>query len=129
MRFLVVFSVFAVLHLASWAGAQVWFSRHQGAVLLVVDTSYGLKPHFTDMEDWISRFVGRTRYKTITVGTDKAMLGPLDSLPSQSMIFRTSFGRMTEENLARYSTFAAERRILLSDGSIHPSGWEVVEFK
>ncbi|HPE61000.1 MAG: hypothetical protein KDI15_02840 [Thiothrix sp.] len=129
MKFLVAFSVFALLHLAGWAGAHVWLSRHQSEVLLVVDTSYGLKPHFTDMEDWISRFVARTRYKTITVGTDKALLGPLDSLPSQSVIFRTAFGRMTEENLARYATSTAKRRILLSDGSIDPAGWEVVEFK
>ncbi len=128
MKILKVFAVFVVLHLGGWTAAHVYLSNHQEQVLVVVDTSYAMKPKFSEMEDWISAAAANARYKTIVIGTDKALLGELDSLKSNAVIFRTAFGRMTDDSLARYASSKAQEKILLSDGSIQPEGWKLVKF-
>ena len=115
MKLLKVFSLFIALHIAGWGVAHWYFSSHQTQVLVVVDTSYSMKPKFADMDDWISDFKASSRYQTVVVGTDKAMLGELEALKSQSVIFRTAFGRMTEDSLNRYTGSLAKQKILLSD--------------
>ena len=56
------------------------------------------------------------------------MLGELDSIASKANIFRTAFGRMTADNLQRYEHLPVSQKILLSDGSLQPAGWDVVKF-
>ena len=69
------------------------------------------------------------RYKSVTIGTDKALLGKLTDLSSKDVIFRTSFGKLTNDNLLRlYSNIDADTRILLSDGSLQPQDWELITF-
>lgn len=128
MKALKVFALFIVLHVAAWAGTHVYLSQHPPQLLVVVDTSYAMKPQFGAMEAWINALQTSTRYQHIVVGTDKAMLGDLDSIQSKATIFRTVFGRMTAENLQRYEQVQASEKILLSDGSIRPAGWKVVTF-
>ena len=128
MKLLKVFGLFLMLHVATWAGAHLYLSQHQPDVLIVVDTSYALKPQFAAMERWIAQREATTRYQRILVGTDKALLGELASLKSKEAIFRTAFGRMSAENLQRYEATIAREKILLSDGSIKPAGWTVVTF-
>lgn len=128
MKGLKIFGLFFVLHVAAWAGTHVYLSQHQPDVLIVVDTSYALKPQFAAMERWITARETSTRYKKIVVGTDKALLGELASLKSREAIFRTAFGRMSEDNLQRYAQTSAVEKILLSDGTINPAGWTVVKF-
>ena len=128
MKLIKVFALFIVLHLAAWAGAHWYLDQNRSEVLLVVDTSFSMKPKFPEMTDWINSYENSARYKTVTVGTDKAELGVLSELKSNSVIFRTSFGRMTEESLDQYRGSQAKEKILLSDGSITPEGWKVVSF-
>lgn len=128
MKLLKVFALFIVLHGASWAGAHWYLSQNKPEVLLVVDTSYSMKPKFNEMREWIERFDTSSRYKTVVVGTDKALLGRLETLKSTSTIFRTAFGRMTEANLQRYAELKNKEKILLSDGSFKPVGWTLVTF-
>lgn len=128
MKALKIFGLFIVLHAAAWAGTHLYLQQHQPDVLVVVDTSYALKPQFPAMESWINNLQARTRYKNIIIGTDKAMLGELDAIPSKATIFRTVFGRMSEDNLKRYEQIQASEKILLSDGSIRPGGWKVISF-
>lgn len=128
MKLLKVFALFIVLHIVAWAGTHTYLSKQQPDVLVVVDTSYALKPHFGAMEEWINHLQVSTRYKRIVVGTDKALLGDLQSIPSKSVIFRSAFGRMSVDNLKRYEETPAVEKILLSDGSIQPAGWKVVTF-
>ena len=130
MRILKVFALFALLHMAGWLAAHFYLRDRPTEVLVVVDTSYAMKPKFPAMQQWIDDFSSSSRYQRISIGTDKAMLGPLDALKSNSIIFRTAFGRMEMEHLQRYLGVAASRKILLSDGSVKPegSGWELVTF-
>lgn len=128
MKLLKVFALFLVLHVSAWAGAHWYLSQHKPEVLLVVDTSYSMKPKFNEMREWIESFDTASRYKTVIVGTDKALLGKLGELKSHSVIFRTAFGRMTEANLQRYTNTQAKQKILLSDGMFKPDGWKLVEF-
>lgn len=128
MKLLKVFSIFILLHLSAWIAAHIYFNKNPETVLLVVDTSYSMKPHFPDMRDWIENYQGQSRYRTILVGSDKAMLGELSSIKSTTSIFRTAFGRISAESLKRYESTTATKRILLSDGSVEPDGWKVVTF-
>ena len=128
MKFIKVFALFIVLHLSAWAGAHWYLDQNRTEVLLVVDTSYSMKPKFAEMTDWIENFDDDSRYKTVIVGTDKAQLGVLSELKSNSVIFRTAFGRMTESSLDQYRGSGAKQKILLSDGSIKPDGWKVISF-
>ena len=128
MKLVKIFSLFLVLHIVAWSGAHWYLSQNKPEVLLVVDTSYSMKPKFSEMRDWIASFESSSRYKTVIVGTDKALLGNLAELKSHSVIFRTAFGRMTETNLQRYSSSKNKEKILLSDGSLTPDGWKLVIF-
>ena len=128
MKFVKVFALFLLLHGVAWASAHWYLSQNKPDVLLVVDTSYSMKPKFTEMQDWIESFNASSRYKTVVVGTDKALLGKFEELKSPSVIFRTAFGRMAETSLQRYADSAAKEKILLSDGTIKPEGWRLVKF-
>jgi len=123
-----VFLLFVFLHAASWVAAHVIRSSNPDEVLVVVDTSISMKPDFPRMQQWITEFEAGSRYQSLTVGTDKAEIGPLQEIKSKESIFRTVYGRMTADDLKRYDTSTASERILLSDGSIRPAGWTVVEF-
>jgi len=128
MKLIKVFALFLLLHGAAWAGAHWYLSQNKPNVLLVVDTSYSMKPKFNEMREWIESFEASSRYKTVIVGTDKALLGKLAELKSPSVIFRTSFGRMAETSLQRYAESSAKEKILLSDGAIKPEGWKLITF-
>ena len=128
MKWLKVFALFFLLHIAGWAAAHVYMNQNPQQVLVVVDTSFAMKPKFPAIQDWIDELEASARYQVVTVGTDKAMLGKLADLKSRSVIFRTAFGRMDVENLVRYRGVEADEKILLSDGKIRPEGWEVVAF-
>jgi len=128
MKLLKVFAAFIVLHVMAWGAAHWYLSQHPAESLLVVDTSYSMKPKFPEMGEWIEKYHAKARYKAVTVGTDKAVLGQLSELKSYSVIFRTSFGRMTEASLDQYRNIVATEKVLLSDGMIQPDGWKVVKF-
>lgn len=128
MKWLKVFALFAVLHAAGWAGTHVWLRLHPKTVLIVADTSFAMKPEFPAMRRWIDAFAADARYVHIVVGTDKALIGPLDELRSTDALFRTSFGRSTSDSLKRYASVDADERIVLSDGSLDAGGWRAVEF-
>ena len=128
MKFLKVFALFIVLHATAWGASHWYLNQNKSDVLLVVDTSYSMKPKFSEMEAWISSYDASARYKTITVGTDKAGLGAISDIKSYSSIFRTAFGRMSEASLQRYKGSKAKEKILLSDGVIQPEGWKVIAF-
>lgn len=128
MKFIKVFALFFLIHAAAWAGAHVYQNQHRETILVVVDTSYAMKPKFPAMQTWIEDFEAKARYKNILIGTDKALLGNLADLKSKTVIFRTSFGSMTTANLARYADTTATKKILLSDGKVQIAGWELVKF-
>lgn len=128
MKFIKVFALFILIQAAAWAGAHVYQNQHRETVLLVADTSYAMKPKFPAMQEWIENYDAKARYKQILVGTDKAMLGNLADLKSKAVIFRTSFGSMTAESLARYQDVKADRKILLSDSNVKIPNWEVIAF-
>jgi len=129
MKWLKILTPMLALHLIVWIGSHIYFANNKQDVLLVVDTSYSMKEKSVRVLDWISEYEASDRYKEITLGTDKALLGNLTNLSSKDIIFRTSFGKLTQDNLSRlYSNSEAETRILLSDGSLHPPGWELVVF-
>lgn len=129
MKWLKVFALFFVLHAAAWAGAHWYLNQNRETVLIVVDTSYAMKPNFPSMTEWIEAYDKGSRYRTVMVGTDKAELGVLSELKSYSVIFRTAFGKMSEESLNRYRSHPANQKILLSDGSVNPQGWTLVTFE
>lgn len=128
MKLVKVFGVFVLLHLLAWGAAHVWFSNRPDTVLVVVDTSFSMKPQFGAMREWIDAFEQEGRYQNIVIATDKAPLGPLKDIRSRDSIFRSAFGRLTESGLKRYSSTAAQRKILLSDGSLEPDGFDLVIF-
>jgi len=47
---------------------------------------------------------------------------------SRQSIFRTAFGRSDADDFQRYRSMAADKRILLSDGSFVMQGWELMLF-
>ena len=128
MKFIKVFALFIVIHAAAWAGAHIYQNQHRQIILVVADTSYAMKPKFPAMQEWIEKFQAQSRYKDILIGTDKAMLGNLAELKSKTVIFRTAFGSMNPESLARYNDIQADRKILLSDSNVKIPNWEVIPF-
>lgn len=128
MKVVKVFAVFLCLHIAGWVAAHAYLVQNPKQVLLVVDTSYSMKPQFPEIAAWIDEYAATSRYQAIRMGTDKAMLGPLDELKSRSIIFRTAFGRITEGSLDRYLDLKVDEKILLSDGTVRPEGWKVINF-
>ena len=128
MKLVKVFALFVLLHAVGWAFAHVWMNSHEKRVLLVVDTSYAMKPKFPAVQRWIENYHSSVRYTTVIVGTDKVEIGNLDDIKSIESIFRTAFGKINNDSLKRYQTFDADDRILLSDGALSPADWDVVEF-
>ena len=129
MKFIKIFGALILLQCLFWIGSHIYFSANKSDVLLVVDTSFSMKPNFPSVKTWIEDYESSARYKNITIGTDKASLGPLPELASKDVIFRTSFGKLNDANLKRlYSHVKADKKILLSDGSQEPNGWDVVAF-
>ncbi len=123
-----VFALFVMLHGIGWGSAHWWMTRHEHTLLLVVDTSFALKPSFPAMQRWIEERLTHGRYEIILVGTDKANLGALSELPSTEALFRTAFGRSGPSSLSRYDSIKVDQRIFLSDGRFEPIGWELVRF-
>ncbi len=129
MKYAKTFSALILLQLVAWTAAHLYFSANNTVALVVADTSYSMKKNFPDVKRWIENYEGNSRYSTILIGTDKAALGELNELKSKDVIFRTSFGKLSDENLTRlYGQVTADKRILLSDGTLKPSGWDVIEF-
>ncbi len=129
MKFVKIFGAFIVVQCLLWIGSHVFFSTKQSEVLLVVDTSYSMKPNFQSVKSWIENYESSARYKDVVIGTNRASLGPLSELPSKDVIFRTSFGKLSDDDLKRlYSHVQVDKKILLSDGSLSPAGWELVTF-
>ena len=129
MKFLKIFGLLILFQCVIWIGSHLYFSMNKSEVLVVVDTSFSMKPNFPDVQNWIETHERQDRYKNIMIGTDKAALGALNDLSSKEVIFRTSFGKLSAENLTRlYSHVKADEKILLSDGSLSPDGWDVVSF-
>ena len=128
MKWLKVFGMFVLLHISSWYGAHWYKTNHPDVVLIVVDTSFALKPRFVDMQRWIDDFESTARYTRFIVGTDKALIGSLEDLKSRESLFRVSFGRSTSESLKRFSQVEADERIFLSDASYEVPGWTIVRF-
>lgn len=129
MKWLKILIPMLALHCIVWLASHWYFSNNNREILLVVDTSYSMKAKSEKVLNWIEDYETADRYKSITIGTDKAVLGDLSKLSSKDVIFRTSFGKLTPENLTRlYSNSKVDERILLSDGSLHPKGWELITF-
>lgn len=129
MKILKIFSALILVQVILWAAAHFYFSANKSVSLVVADTSYSMKENFPKVKRWIESYESGSRYSTILIGTDKASLGRLDELQSKEVIFRTAFGKLNNENLTRlYSHVAADNRLLLSDGSLQPEGWDVIEF-
>ena len=128
MKWLKVFALFFALHAVGWAAAHVYHGKNPKTILVVADTSFVMKPQFSQMQKWIEAFETTGRYQKILIGTDKAMIGPLADIQSRNSIFRAAFGKSSAESLLRYSNSEADKKIWLSDGSISPDGWSVVTF-
>jgi len=127
MKYVKILSAFILLHL--WAAVHLYQSYQPRSVLVVVDTSFSMKAKFATIRQWIDDYEGQNRYKKILIGTDKAMLGEITELQSKDVIFRTSFGKLQSSNLKRhYGGVKANKKILLSDGSLTPDGWDTVRF-
>ena len=97
-------------------------------VVVIADTAYAMRPSFPAMREWIDDYAARARYTRVLVGTDRAMLGPLEDLRSSEDIFRTSFGRSSPEALAPLRNTEADEHIVLTDGSLTARGWTQVTF-
>ena len=128
MKWLKVFALFFAMHAVAWAASHVYHGKNPKTVLVVADTSFTMKPKFAAMQNWIEDFENTGRYQEIVIGTDKALIGPLADIQSRNSIFRAAFGKSTTESLLRYSNVTADKKIWLSDGSVKPSGWDVVTF-
>jgi len=128
MKWLKVFSVFVLLHVGAWGATHLWLTANPKTTLIVADTSFSMKGEFPAMGRWIDDYVDGARYTRVLVGTDKALIGPLDELRSSAAIFRAAFGRSSAESLKRYGAVEAGERVFLSDGTVDVSGWESVTF-
>lgn len=129
MKTLIAFALFILFHLAAWGAAHGWLSANKKETLVIVDTSYSMKPHFGDMQQWIENYRDSGRYSDVIIGTDKALIGPLTEIKSADSIFRSAFGKFSADSLKKYANSDADRKLLLSDGSLEPGGWETVIFK
>lgn len=123
-----VFGVFVLLHALAWLGTHIYRTANPSTVLVVADTSFSLKPNFPDMQRWIQQRADTGRYESLLIGTDKALIGPFEDIRSPESIFRTAFGRSNADAFMKYQSVDADRRILLSDGTVSPSGWQLVTF-
>lgn len=128
MKWIRVFTLFAILHAVAWGGAHIYFSSNPPTILVVVDTSFSMKGSFPRMQQWISDLEQQSRYRKVVIATDKAMIGELSSIRDRQTIFRTAFGRSSADDLLRYKPIDAESRYLLSDGSFEADGFTLVRF-
>jgi hypothetical protein len=128
VKWVKVFSVFVGLHVLAWVGTHVWLSINPRVNVVIADTSFSMRPHFSAMQTWIEDYADDVRYTRVVVGTDRAIIGPLDELRSTDDIFRTSFGRSSPEALAALRDSSADEHIVLTDGSLSASGWTAVRF-
>ncbi len=128
MKWIRVFALFIAVHAVAWLGAHFYFSSNPATVLVVVDTSFSMKDTFPQMQNWINELEQRSRYRKITIATDKAMIGELSDIRDRQTIFRTAFGRGSADDLLRYKPFDADSRYLLSDGSFEADGFTLVRF-
>lgn len=129
MAWLKSFAAFVLLQVVLWGGAHVYLTGAPKDVLLVVDTSYAMKPHFTDARTWIDDLADSSRYTRIEVGTEKAKLGDLEELSSRDNLFRTSFGKLSQENMLNlYKGNDATKKYLLTSEAISIDGWQVVSW-
>jgi len=128
MKWLKVFALFIVLHVAGWGVAHWYKSNNPQQVLVVADTSFALKSQYPDMQRWIENYASDSRYRQIIIGTDKAKMGDLADIKSVDSIFRVSFGRSDSSSLKRYDSERVDERIFLSDGEFTASGWTIVKF-
>lgn len=129
MIWLKSFAAFILLQFGLWGGTHAFLTLNPEPVLVVVDTSYAMKPHFNDANRWIEAFESGARYKKIYVGTDKAEMGVLSDLRSKDTLFRTAFGRLSTEKLeSLYVRSPAEKRYLLTSEVSSLDGWTVVNW-
>lgn len=128
MKWLKIFSVFALLHVGAWIGGHVWMTMNPRTVVVIADTAYAMRPEFPAMRQWIEDYADQARYTRILVGTDRALIGPLEDLRSTEEIFRTSFGRSSPEALAALRQADADAHIVLTGGTLSAPGWEEVRF-
>lgn len=129
MRHLKIFGLFALLQILAWAASHFFFQQNQREILVVVDTSYSMKSEFGKVRTWIDNLADSSRYKHIVIGTDKAMLGPLNELESRDIIFRTAFGKLNTEKLDNlYSDSRAVEKILLTNSSVADDNWTTIVF-
>jgi len=128
VKWLKIFSVFIVLQAVAWIVAHGVKKDRPQQILLVADTSFALKTTHPDMQRWIENYASDNRYRRITVGTDRALIGELSEIKSIDSVFRTSFGRSNADSLKKYRSVPADERIFLSDGTFTPDGWTLVKF-
>ncbi len=129
MAWLKSFVAFVLLQAVVWGGTHFYFTTSPKQALVVVDTSYAMKAHFSDAEKWIEDYLGSTRYTNIEVGTDKVSLGNISELRSRDILFRTAFGRISKENVASlYSNNDAAHKVLLTSDPLQLEGWQVVSW-
>ena len=128
MKLIKVFAVFIALHVFGWLGAHLYMSQNARTVLVVADTSFAMKDKFSQMQDWIEDYESSSRYRNIVVGSDKALLGNLTEVRSISQVFRANYGRIKADSLQKYESIDATEKFLLSDGSVTPAGWTLVQF-
>jgi len=115
------------LQLGGLMGAHLYYNANPRDVLVVVDSSYGLKAYQADITAWIEAFESSQRYSDVHFATDKSYLGEGDA--NKDKLFRVNFGKMDASSLnQRFSSNKYSDRVLLSFTVDSVSGWEVVNF-
>lgn len=116
-----------LLQLGGLATAHFYHDANPRQLLLVVDSSFGLKEHQVAIERWIDRFKHDQRYAVVHFGTDKSYLGTGDG--AQQKLYRVSFGTMSAERLdTMYPAEDYQKRYLLTFTGQSPDGWETEVF-
>jgi hypothetical protein len=91
-------------HAGMWGGSHWYFSEHPRQILVVVDSSYDMRNHYVQLENWLADFSASRRYSRIQLGTDKLELGPLEDIKNLNVLTRSAFGRFNQERFnALYS--------------------------
>lgn len=129
MAFIKSFAAFVLIQIGLWGGMHFYLSSSPKQALVVVDTSFAMKAHFSDATKWIDDFANNARYTDIRVGTDKADMGRLEELKSKDILFRTAFGKLAPEKLSsQYTAYSETERYLLTSEPIALDGWQVVSW-
>jgi len=129
MKWLKVFSVFIILHGVLWICSHLYRTANPTEVLIGVDTSFGMKEQHLAMQGWIEDYEADARYESITIATDKKLIGPLNEIVSRESIFRSAFGPGDAADFEKYDAVSADKRLLLSDGRFVMQGWELISFQ